>query len=1214
MVAARRPPRTIKFRPHVPLLAEITGTLSYLLPNVDELIETSWRHYWQVLRVLAGGLLALAILAGTVPPSKALADTAAPAVLRVVMEDNYPPYIMRKANGALAGYLVDAWQLWQQKTGVRVEIMAREWAEAEQIMAAGQADVIDTVSPTPQRRATLDFGQPYVNLPINIYTDAKLTGIDGPDALSGLRIGVEEGNPCEAILIERGLGDLAVFPNYDALLQAFLDHKVHLFCMDELAANYLVARAHAEAEVRQSFTLHTSEFRRAVHKGDTATLALVERGFAAISATEAQALHDKWFGQSLTHPLQRSLLYGLAAAVLLIALLAGMAMFLRRRVAERTATLRAIERQLRATLDALPDLMFEMDLDGRYLDYHSPRSDLLAAPPTVFLGTTLSEVLPPDVAETGLAALREANASGYSHGRQIELDLAGGKHWFELSVARKAADAGAKPTFVVLSRDITVRKTAEAKLTRLSNLYAALSQCNQAIVRCVNETELFSVLCRDVVNFGGMKLAWIGAMEEAAETLKPIAAFGAGIEYLAGLEISLSAEVPTGHGPTGTALREDRPVWCQDFQHDPATAPWHERAARFGWGASAALPLHRGGVVMGALNLYASEVGIFDEAVQNLLIEMAMDIDFAIDNFEREAQRQRTEAALRDSEERYRKAFQTSPDAVNINRLTDGLYLEANPGFERMSGWRHDEVVGKTSAEIHIWRHPEDRQRLVQNLLREGHCDNFEVEFIIKDGTVRLGSMSARLVHIKGESCILSITRDITEQRRAEERIQNLAYFDQLTGLPNRTYLTERFHYALSLSQRSGEPLAVMFLDLDHFKDINDSLGHSVGDRLLVEMAARIKDSLREEDTLSRLGGDEFILVLPGTGADGAAKTASRLIDAVARPCRIGPHELNTTISIGISVYPDDGNDFETLSKNADAAMYRVKRSGRNAFRFFTQEMQEHSARILTLVNALYRAAARGELLLQYQPQLSLQNDRLVGVEALLRWQHPELGLILPGEFIPLAESSGQIVEIGAWVLHAAARQLRHWLDAGLPAMTMAVNLSAVQFHHPNLPDMVSRILDEVGLAHEYLELELTEAVAMDDPQAAIAMMDRLHERGIRMSIDDFGTGYSSLSYLKKFKVNKLKIDQSFVRDVTDDPEDKAIVAAIINMAGSLGMRTIAEGVETAAQVALLRAQGCVEAQGYYFSKPLPAEQFESFVRQMALRGATVNGKGNTHV
>jgi diguanylate cyclase (GGDEF)-like protein len=444
---------------------------------------------------------------------------------------------------------------------------------------------------------------------------------------------------------------------------------------------------------------------------------------------------------------------------------------------------------------------------------------------------------------------------------------------------------------------------------------------------------------------------------------------------------------------------------------------------------------------------------------------------------------------------------------------------------------------------------------------------------------------------------IIFMVQDMTAYKEAEERIQWLAHFDVLTGLPNRTLLAERINIALSVAQRSHTQLAVMFLDLDHFKNINDTLGHDIGDALLKEVAKRLKAAVREEDTVSRLGGDEFILVLPDTDANGAAHAAEKLLESIAQRCQIKQHELVITPSIGIAMYPGDSEDFESLLRHADVAMHRAKDDGRNNYQFFTAEMQARTDRTLLLENALRRALERDQLRLHYQPQLSLQDGRVIGAEALLRWQHPEFGAVSPAEFIPIAEASGQIVQIGEWVLRSAVHQLKTWMDSGLAPMTIAVNLSAVQFRHAHLPELVTQILDEAKLPPQYLELELTEGVAMHDPQGAIAVMNNLHERGIRMSIDDFGTGYSSLSYLKRFQVYKLKIDQSFVSNIAEDPEDKAIVAAIISMANSLGMQTIAEGVETPEQLAFLRLQGCNEVQGYYFSKPLPADQFEAFVR-----------------
>ncbi len=435
------------------------------------------------------------------------------------------------------------------------------------------------------------------------------------------------------------------------------------------------------------------------------------------------------------------------------------------------------------------------------------------------------------------------------------------------------------------------------------------------------------------------------------------------------------------------------------------------------------------------------------------------------------------------------------------------------------------------------------------------------------------------------------------QQAVAERHIQQLAHFDPLTGLPNRLLLGDRCQQVLRVAQRGDQSVALIFLDLDHFKTINDSLGHRTGDAVLVELANRLRAAVREQDTVSRLGGDEFILLLPDTDADGAANVADKLLQAAQMPFQVDHHELTVTPSIGIALYPKDGLDLDQLSRCADAAMYRAKADGRNTYCFFTPEIQSYSDRSLQLGNALRRALERDQLSLHYQPQISIESGQTVGAEALLRWYHPELGHVSPAEFIPIAESSGLILPIGEWVIRTALQQLSTWIASGLAPITMAVNLSAVQFRHADLPAFVSRILTETGLPSDSLELELTEGVAMTHPLNAIATMDNLHNRGVRMSIDDFGTGYSSLSYLKRFQVYKLKIDQSFVRDITDDPDDKAIVGAIISMATSLGMQTIAEGVETEGQLEFLRARGCTEVQGYLFSRPLPAEGFEAFVR-----------------
>lgn len=541
-------------------------------------------------------------------------------------------------------------------------------------------------------------------------------------------------------------------------------------------------------------------------------------------------------------------------------------------------------------------------------------------------------------------------------------------------------------------------------------------------------------------------------------------------------------------------------------------------------------------------------------------------------------------------------AIEQSPNSVMITDL--GTKIEyVNSAFTAASGYTLEEVLGKNPRILQSGKTALSTYIELWNRLSKGESWTGEFTNLSKEGKEYIEEVKVSPIFQPDGKIThyMAIKNDITEKKRAEERIHYLANYDVLTGLPNRVQLNERMTYSINVAKRNAGELAVLFLDLDRFKDINDTLGHSVGDMLLRELAHRVQFLLREEDTVSRLGGDEFIFMLPYTTAQGVAHVAQKLLDAISQPFSIDDNELIVTASIGIAMYPIDGTDAETLSKNADTAMYQAKQNGRNNYRFFTNTMQENAARNLLLINALRHALDKEQLYLVYQPQISLIDGKVVGCEALLRWNHPEFGIVPPSEFIPLAEDSGLIVSIGEWVLRSAVKQTKEWLDCGL-SLNVAVNLSLVQFRHPHLPEIVANVLEEYKLPPECLELELTEAVAMHDPQKVISIMDSLHERGIQMSIDDFGTGYSSLSYIKKFKVYKLKIDQSFVADICCDPEDKAIVKAIISMAHSLGLRVIAEGVETQDQLNYLKEQLCDEVQGYFYSVPLLAEAFKSFV------------------
>ena len=439
--------------------------------------------------------------------------------------------------------------------------------------------------------------------------------------------------------------------------------------------------------------------------------------------------------------------------------------------------------------------------------------------------------------------------------------------------------------------------------------------------------------------------------------------------------------------------------------------------------------------------------------------------------------------------------------------------------------------------------------------------------------------------------------QEIDERKATEARIEYLAYHDALTRLPNRLLAKDHMEMAISFAEGARNKVALLFLDLDNFKTINDSLGHLVGDSLLKATAARLHDCIRNTDTLARLGGDEFLIVLADVhNADVITDMSEHILEQLARPFVIEGHELSTSFSLGIAVYPDDGTSFETLLMKADTAMYHAKDAGRNTYRYHTEKMNLDAIEHLQIRNSLQKALERGEFVLHYQPQIDLRTMAVIGVEALLRWNHPVFGMVAPGRFISIAEDSGLIVPIGEWVLAEACREAASWQRAGLPKLTIAVNLSAVQFRRGNLERSVQHALADSGLGPELLELELTESILIQNTEKVLAQVQRLKAIGVQLSVDDFGTGYSSLAYLKRFNVDKLKIDQSFVRDMVDDVNDAAIVRAIIQMAHSLNLRTIAEGVEDARLLAALREEGCDDAQGYYFARPMPADELVRYL------------------
>ena len=573
------------------------------------------------------------------------------------------------------------------------------------------------------------------------------------------------------------------------------------------------------------------------------------------------------------------------------------------------------------------------------------------------------------------------------------------------------------------------------------------------------------------------------------------------------------------------------------------------------------------------------------------------------------ARRGRAEQTLRESEEKYRDLVENISEVI-YSLDENGQVTYVSPVVKDIGGYEPSEVIGRSFTEF---IHPDDLPSLIESYKKavSGHPEPAEYRVPTKSGEVRWVRTSSRPV-LRGDRVVglHAVMVDITERRLAQNQIEYLAYHDGLTGLPNRTLLTDRLTMALAQRRRDGQPLAVMFLDLDRFKLINDTVGHVVGDQLLQGVAERLANIVREGDTVARLGGDEFTVLLPAvSGIDEACEVGRRILERLRQPWILARREFHISASVGIAMYPEDGQDAETLLRSADTAMYRAKDQGQDTLAVFTAAMNAHVQERVRLENDLRQALQRGEFVVHYQPQVRTDTGEIVGMEALLRWRHPKRGLVYPDEFIPVAEETGLIFPLGEWVLRTACAQTKAFQEAGLPPVRIAVNLSGRQFQNAGLVSLVAKVLKETGLRPQQLELEITEGTAMRDVEFTVKVLNELRGMGVCVSVDDFGTGYSSLAYMKHLPIDCVKIDRSFVRDVSVNPNDAAIVASILALARTLGLRVIAEGVETSEQLALLKEHQCGEAQGFLFGKALPANLIEAMLAKGQPRGVTPKGR-----
>jgi len=864
--------------------------------------------------------------------------------------------------------------------------------------------------------------------------------------------------------------------------------------------------------------------------------------------------------------------------------------------------------KLLALLRASPDLVAIVDAAGRF-DYLNPAGGRLlgvsdgecAAGRSYFDFLTL-----PARQKLRAEIFAAAERSGAVLDEATILPAGGDARPISQLVVPLPADEGAR--YAVIGRDIAPQKRVAESLQRANRILEVHAQCTRALLAGESEEGICRTVVERLLALGryrhvtirlyaqqpGAPLLQTAAAHDSELATAPLAAVTAAEEGFARRAIAL-----------GGPLVEAQPA-------DAAT-PWRILSEDC-VAVAAALPIDAGGGPLGVITLLAGEANAFDDEEIARLGQLALHLATGIGAVRDAAARAESEKRLR----LFGRAIESSDAAVMI---TDAVapghpIVYVNAAFETITGYAPAEVLGRSGRFLVAGDMHQAELDSLRNALRAGSATRVLLRSYRKDGSLFWNDCALSPVSADGRSVshFVSILSDVTDKVRSQGELAHVATHDPLTGLANRMLLADRIAQAIAYAERYRTELAVMLIDLDHFKEINDSLGHTAGDMLLQEVAGRLAATVRDGDTVARLGGDEFVVVVgPLKPPDGARIVAEKIRTALAQPIVVRGREIAATPSIGYALYPEHARNGEELLRQADIAMYRVKAAGRNGYRAYEATMEDGSTLAhVELQAALAHALARGELELHYQPKVELDSGEVAGVEALIRWRHPERGLIPPGHFIPLAEESGLIVDIGDWVLREACRQARAWRDAALPPLRIAVNLSARQLRQDDLAERVAAALADAGVDAGCLEIELTESMVMQNLDTASRLLQRLKNLGVTLAMDDFGTGYSSLGYLRRFPFDTLKIDRSFVQDITTEPEDALIAVAVIAMAHSLGLKVVAEGVEAEAQMRYLQGHRCDEIQGYYYCKPLPAAAATDFLRmppRLRLRDDLAGGR-----
>ena len=1065
------------------------------------------------------------------------------AALRVVTDDNYPPYLYRNPEGMIQGYEADIWKLWEQKTGVRVDLVATNWKDAQRRLLDGNADVIDMMFRTPERESLYDFSEPYVKQSVAIYVDASILGIHNVDDLKGFQIGVEAGDACIEKLHDSGVLDLRLYRNYSDMLESASRQQIKMFCLDEKPANYYLYKLNLYEKFNKAFMLYQASFHQAVKKGNTAELRLVEQGMREITPQEKEALRRKWFGETYPQFKHSRILVEIVVGLLL---LLGVSMVwlksLRSAVLSRTEELERERAQLRTLVENSPDLIWLKNETGVYLTCNHQAALMLGKTPQEIIGKTDADLMDQKLADQ----LRSDDLRAIQSGHPISLEesvpstIDGEPRLLETVKLPIWGSAGNLIGVLGVARDITERRLNERELARQASMLKEMSAMAH-----VGGWEF------DPVTGEGSWTEEVALIHEIEPSVTTSLSFG--------LSFYTGASRKTIERAIAAAISNGEPY---DLELEMVTA-----SGKHKWVRTICHPIVEEGKVIRVRG-----------SIQDITLRRAMEDSMRMANL----------------------IYQTSTEAIMVTDEKNNI-VDVNPAFTRLTGYERDEVQGKNPRVFSSGRHSSEYYReMWQTLLISGSWSG-EIWDRKKDGTEQAKYLDIRMIKNPDGSIYRHVAHfyDITEILKKDELIWKQENFDLLTQLPNRRLFLDRLQQETKKHPHDHGALALMFIDLDHFKEVNDSHGRVKGDELLILAARRITNCLNEADTACRIGSDEFAVMITETEEISNTEwVAQNIIKELSAPFDLGDGNIAyVSASIGIALYPNDTENLDELMQIAEQAMYQAKNDGRGRFSYFTQSLQQEAHEKLLLTNDLRSAIARNELHVYYQPIIDLSSGQIVKAETLLRWKHPVKGMVSPAAFIPLAEQSGLIISIGQWAFQEAINSIMDWSTKFGQVISLSVNKSPVQFQSGEGFKWLEA-LRKSGLPPKSITVEITEGLLLQDTENTKIQLAELHENLVEISIDDFGTGYSALSYLKNFKIDYLKIDKSFIKNITQDEHDKALTEAIIVMAHKLGMSTIAEGVETKDQIEILKSFGCDYIQGFYFSAPVPKEEFDRLLER----------------